>query len=65
MAHIKAETEDGIISISLEGDGQELVSMMGYICKEVCERMELDVDRAMYATAQSIKVLREEPKWTQ
>lgn len=63
MASIEARIIDGHIEATLDGDGQELIALMGYVVHSVTDALDMDVFSAMLATAMGVEDMRKEGKW--
>ena len=64
MASIEAKIVDGHIEANLDGNGEELITLFGYIAHTVTDALDLDTNSALMATAMSVEDMRRDGKWT-
>ncbi|MBR3243041.1 MAG: hypothetical protein IKF90_10125 [Parasporobacterium sp.] len=59
MASIDAKRVDDHTEANLDGNGQELIYLLGYIAHSVTDALDLDVRRTLLAMAETIEDMRE------
>lgn len=64
MASIEAKRVDDHTEANLDGNGQELLYLLGYLAHSVTDALDLNVHSALLAMAETIEDMREMGAWT-